>query len=396
MKNLLISITILLLLNNSSEAFNPFKILFDKKQKVDKVFLDTSLDESAYKLDKYPNILGYKNNEYLLLYGGNGKVWLMDMFGKKYREWKTDIKRARLLKNCNLMVIDTNLDHYIAEKNTQGEIQWKYDTQGPTHHDLEVSDNGNIITFLYRKALPEDVEIDIGCKNSEIFTDSVLQINRNGDRLFEWQFHEHFLDVLKKQQCDSKTMQHMKHSDYASRLDWTHPNAVNVLKDNKWYRKGHKEFRPGNILVTVHHFSKIMLIDRESSEVVWSYEGDDDYPLEHSHEAKMIPKGYPGAGNILIFDNGHLRKYTRVIEIDPITKKTLWVYQDPGKFYSIWAGSHQRLKNRDTFISDDMSGRAFIVNRQGKIKWQFTKDGEKWVKRAHLYLKKDFAHCIDL
>ena len=394
MKNLLISITILLLLNNSSEAFNPFKILFNKKQKLDKIILDTSLDESAYKLDKYPNILGYKNNEYLLLYGGNGKVWLMDMFGKEYREWKTDIKRAQLLKNCNLMVIDNNQHQYIAEKNTQGEIQWKYETTGETHHDLEISDNCNIITFLYRKSLPEDVEIDIGCKNSEILTDSVIQINHNGDLLFEWQFHEHFLDVLKQKKCNSKLYEHLQKSNYASRLDWVHPNSVNVLKDNKWYKEGHKEFRPGNILVTAHHFSKIILIDRESSEILWSYEGDDDYPLEHPHEAKMIPKDYPGAGNILIFDNGRLRKYTRIIEIDPITKKTLWAYQDPGKFYNKWAGVQQRLKNGDTFISDDRSGRVFIVNKKGKIKWQFTKDGTSWVKRSKLYLKKDFAHCL--
>ena len=62
------------------------------------------------------------------------------------------------------------------------------------------------------------------------------------------------------------------------------------------------------------------------------------------HHTHMIPKGLPGEGNILVYDNGgwadygppndmapnginNIRRYyTRVIEFDPITKKIVWEY----------------------------------------------------------------------
>jgi hypothetical protein len=173
-----------------------------------------------------------------------------------------------------------------------------------------------------------------------------------------------------------------------------HPNALNVLQENKWWRMGYKEFKPGNILVTAHHFHEAIIIDRDTKRVVWSYLGD-DLPLEFPHEAKMIPEGLPGAGNILIFDNGNNgRNYSRILEFNPISKKTVWSYSKPGDFFNRWAGSQQRLKNGDTFISDSNSGRAFIVNKKGEIQWQYTRPGSTWAKRIKIYPRKDFAHCI--
>ena len=58
----------------------------------------------------------------------------------------------------------------------------------------------------------------------------------------------------------------------------------------------------------------------------------------------MIPRGLPGEGNILVFDNGGwggydvpnpgaptgvkaaLRDYSRVLEIDPVAMKIVWQY----------------------------------------------------------------------
>jgi outer membrane protein assembly factor BamB len=109
----------------------------------------------------------------------------------------------------------------------------------------------------------------------------------------------------------------------------------------------------------------------------------------------MIPEGLPGAGNILIFDNGSDRKFTRVIEINPITKKTIWSYSDPGNFFNPYAGSQKRLKNSDTYISDDESSKAFIVDKKGRIKWRYKdSNSTRSVKRPTIYPRKDFAHCL--
>jgi hypothetical protein len=351
-------------------------------------YVDPDLTEFHHKKQEYKNILGYLQDEYLLLYG-NHETWLFDMNGKQYREWNTNFKRAHLLENCNLMVIDNNQHKYISEKNTAGEAVWTHHLEGRAHHDLELSHNGEHVTLFYSPVLPDDVEINNQCENKEVSADSIIEIDRQGNTHFEWKFHEHYISKLNEYKCNDWMRNYMKNSKYSKLLDWVHPNALNIIKDNKWYRKGYKEFTPGNLIVTAHHFNKIIIIEKTTGKVIWVYVGD-ELGLERPHEAKMIPEGLPGAGNILIYDNGIERKYTRIIEVNPINKKVVWSYQAPGEFYNKWAGSQQRLKNGDTFISDDGSTRAFIVNKKGEIKWQFIKPNMNsiWVKRAKLYPKK--------
>jgi hypothetical protein len=108
--------------------------------------LSKNLSPEHYYLDKYENKLGYGKNEYVVLYG-NTKVWLVDMNGKDLNEWDSPIKRALLLKNCNLLVIDTNQNNFVSEKNNSGEIIWHYEAPGITHHDLELTDDG-LMTFF--------------------------------------------------------------------------------------------------------------------------------------------------------------------------------------------------------------------------------------------------------
>ena len=360
-------------------------------------YIDTDLSDYHFKLPKYKNILGYLDDEYVLVYGKE-KIWLFDMNGKQYKEWNSNIKRAQLLKNCNLMVIDNNQSNQLTEKNYKGQVLWNYEVPGSTHHDFEITKDGHI-TFFYNKPVPEEFELTNNCEHGQILTDVIIEVDREGKQYFEWPFYKHYGKMINEMKCTKGALARQKKSNFSKMLDPIHPNALDVLQDNKWYRMGYKEFKPGNIIVTAHHLRKAFIINKEDGRVVWLYDGrNNDVPLDGPHEAKMIPEGLPGAGNIMIFDNGlHERKYTIIREINPVTKKTVWEYSKPGEFYSKWAGSWQRLKNGDTFISDDGSGRAFIVNKKGKILWQFVKDfgdDEPWVKRARLYPKKDFGHCL--
>ncbi|MBI4283286.1 MAG: thioredoxin, partial [Chloroflexi bacterium] len=113
----------------------------------------------------------------------------------------------------------------------------------------------------------------------------------------------------------------------------------------------------------------------------------------------MIPRGLPGEGNILVYDNGGwagygapnegsptghraaLRDYTRVIEFDPITLAIVWQYpatiagpsgmQARYSVYSPLMSSAQRLVNGNTLISEGNSARIFEVTREGKVVWEF-------------------------
>ena len=113
----------------------------------------------------------------------------------------------------------------------------------------------------------------------------------------------------------------------------------------------------------------------------------------------MIPKGLPGEGNLLVFDNGgeggygspnpssvtgnnnaH-RDYSRVLEFDPITLEIIWQYTpveagsflftDASKFYSSYISAAQRLPNGNTLITEGSDGRIIEVTPEHEIVWEY-------------------------
>jgi len=78
-------------------------------------------------------------------------------------------------------------------------------------------------------------------------------------------------------------------------------------------------------------------------------------------------------GNILMFDNGTVRRYSRVLELDPTANRIVWTYEAEPKeaFFSLSRGGNQRLPNGNTLITDSDSGRAFEVTRDGEVVWEF-------------------------
>jgi len=95
------------------------------------------------------------------------------------------------------------------------------------------------------------------------------------------------------------------------------------------------------------------------------------------HRLQDIPEGLPGAGNILVFDNGGLagyplvsRFYSRVLEFNPITLDLVWKYEAPD-FFSYYISGAQRLPNGNTLIDEGSVGRIFEVTPAGEKVWEY-------------------------
>ncbi len=76
---------------------------------------------------------------------------------------------------------------------------------------------------------------------------------------------------------------------------------------------------------------------------------------------------------MLVYDNQGLIRRSTVLQIDPATSEVLWLYRGDGDdpFYSVGAGSCQRLPNGNTLITESMMGRAFEVTPEGETVWEF-------------------------
>lgn len=324
---------------------------------------------------------------------GNGKVLLVDMKGRTVHEWPIDASRARLLPDLHLLVVHgskwgkrvkpwSKLRDFIIEYDAEGKEVWRYRAPDHTHHDVHRLQNGNTLV-LYRDLLDRTVgEVFDNEKRMKqsIRSDAIQEVTPEGEVVWSWRLAEHIDPTYYGRRPHGP-----EDGKVTAEYDWTHVNTVSKLPENRWYDAGHKEFRPGNLLISPRSFWEIMIIDSETQKVVWTYGGDYKGGLEASHEPRMIPKGYPGEGNILIFDNGVLnhKGESFILEIDPVSKKIVWMYDQGQEFHSGRRGAVQRLPNGNTLISEDERNRCFEVTPDGEIVWSYVAALE--INRCHRY-----------
>jgi hypothetical protein len=155
--------------------------------------------------------------------------------------------------------------------------------------------------------------------------------------------------------------------------DIFHCNTLEVLPDTELGRRDER-FRPGNILFSYRQMSVIGVVDRDSGEIVWVWGPGE---LDGQHQPTLIPDTHPltgdampGAGNILVFDNGRYeRDYSRVIEVDPTTDRIVWT--SPTNWHSWHISGAERLPNGNTLICDGPAGRLFEITPGGETVWEY-------------------------
>ena len=199
--------------------------------------------------------------------------------------------------------------------------------------------------------------------------DCLREVTPDGEVVWEWKTYEH-IDMNRYLNIDPSE-------------NWTHFNSVQALPENKWYDGGDVRFRPGNLLLSPRTLGFVFIMDNETGEIVWRTDGR--VPLSGQHAPRMIEKGRPGEGNILVLDNGvpplsyvYQVGKSRVLEIDPVTYEIAWTYEDGYQFFAAFTANAERLPNANTLISESFSSRVFEVTMEGEIVWECVFSPERW------------------
>ncbi|MCB9030642.1 MAG: aryl-sulfate sulfotransferase [Deltaproteobacteria bacterium] len=343
----------------------------------------------------------------LIAENGSAEVKLINQLGETKHKWNVDVERARLLPNCNLLVIHgskwglqnepwMHLRSKVREYSWSGEVVWEHKIPQRPHHDIQRLENGNTLVITrarvpteYRTNITDPVRLD-----ARILTDGIEEISPSGEIVWEWKFYETFdANRCGAGPCKPSGLTPPPGAKRVT-FDWTHLNTVQPLPENKWYDSGDARFKPGNLVIIARNWSTIFILDKETKQAVWEYRGDDDYKLRSGHEAHMIPKGLAGAGNILVFNNNvnPFKKTksgsSKIMELNPISKKPVWIYENGKEFFSEGAGSVQRLPNGNTLISEDEGYSVFEVTPNNEIVWQY--NGTSRIARAQRY---SYQYC---
>jgi hypothetical protein len=286
----------------------------------------------------------------------------------------------------------------IIEADWDGKILTKI-YQPPAHHDLDKLPNGNYMVVLW-EPLSEEKRAKVigGVPGTEfpdgwIFEEKVVEVDPKGNVVWEWLASDH-----------------MSFEDYPvcpmdDRLEWLHANSIDYLP------AGNPITGKEGVMLSLRHVSACIIVDKATGEVVWRYGGfiDGEWGrLGAQHDFTMIPEDLPGGGNVMIFDNGDPLPsvpaanmywgiaHSRVLEIDPKSKKTVWEYdhqdeewkfpiQRKHKFHAGYISGAQRLPNGNTLICDGPSGRIFEVTEKKEIVWEFMNPENLAIFRAYRY-----------
>jgi hypothetical protein len=337
-----------------------------------------------------------------------------------------------------------------------GELVWDFsfirERQFP-HHDITPLPNGNVLIVAWDMKTAEEA-IAAGRRpetmpEGHLLPDGILEIKptgkTTGDVVWEWHVWDHLIQDHDKTKANygnvsahpelidvnfsEATMAPLlANNDDVNKLraigyvggapagppapggpprmpsDWTHTNGVAY------------NARLDQIALSIHAFSEFWVIDHGTTTAeAASHKGgkrksggdllyrwgnprayrsgaNTDQRLFAQHNAHWVPEGLPGAGHILVFNNGNRRPdgtYSSVDEIELPLKpdgtytleptgtygpdRALWSYTAPNKseFYSMLISGAQRLPNGNTLICSGISGTVFEVTPEQEVVWKY-------------------------
>jgi hypothetical protein len=225
--------------------------------------------------------------------------------------------------------------------------------------------------------------------------DRLIEVTPDGRIVWEWTAGEHIDEFGFAPDARAAIKAAADVNAARASFDWLHVNSATYVGPNRWFDAGDRRFAPNNVIISSRQASLLAIVARDGK-IVWQL-GPDFSATEQlkkirqiigQHHAHLIPKGLPGAGNLLVFDNGGSSGYgfagpiapngvgafaratSRVLEIDPITLELKWSYAAP-RFFSTNISGAQRLPNGNTLVTEGAGGRMFEVTNDGTIVWEY-------------------------
>ena len=246
---------------------------------------------------------------------------------------------------------------------------WQCDWEYQLHHDIEITPNGNILAVAM-----EDID---GFRPDVVLEIEPVGLN-DANLVWCWKVSEHMSEEL------DNPYTFYTHAGY-NQLDWNHFNAVSL---NQY----------GEILLSSRNWCEIYIIERGSNNDLlyrWgnpqNYNGVGEQVFYAQHGVNQIPIGYPGAGNIMVFNNMNIPGQQEdgssiIVEFTPnfetLEGEIVWSFEED--FYSPKQSGAFRLPNGNTFVSVSQGGDMFEVTYDGEIVWEHQADGISRVQKYGL------------
>jgi hypothetical protein len=346
------------------------------------------------------------------------ETYLVDIDGKMVHSWSSDYQPGEsvyLEDNGHLLrtakdTIGTPFNAggaggRVEEFDWDGTLVWSFGYKSETHlqhHDIERLPSGNVLMIAWElKTQAEALAAGrdpTKLADAGVWVDHLIEVDPTTDAIvWEWHIWDHLV-----QQYDETQGNYGIVADQPGRIDfnrtlddgvdWNHVNGLDYNAELD------------QIVVSSHHQDELWIIDHNTTTAEAAGPAGDllyrwgnpqmydagapaDTLLSGQHDPEWIAEGLPGAGNIILFNNGVDWGYSQAYEITPAVEADgsyprtageawgpvgpTWTYEDPDGFFSSFISGVQRLPNGNTLICEGALGRFFEVTVDGEIVWEF-------------------------
>jgi len=307
-----------------------------------------------------------------------------------------------------------------------GVAEWSWEfssTTYITHHDIEPMPNGNILAIAWEDKSEEEalqagrnpaIASDAPGGNANVWPDFIIEIepleNNQANIVWEWHAWDHLIqDYDSSKDNYGVVRDHPELLDInfvgatgnqAGRADWMHCNGID-------YHEGFDQ-----IALSCKNMNEIYIIDHSTTtaeaashtggnsgkggDFLYRWGNPQTYnaglssaqKLFGQHDVQWIEDGRPGAGDLILFNNGGGRNpsYSSVDVLQlpgsngeyPLLSNNTWGPQqlnwswDIGEdMYAQAVSGAERLANGNTLVTDGTHGTLYEVNLSGSIVWKY-------------------------
>lgn len=312
----------------------------------------------------------------------------------------------------------------LQEFSFDGALLWDYSYNDATHllhHDFAVLPNGNVLAIAWELKSADEAKRAGRRPNAipaaGVWPDKIVEFQPqrpNGARIvWEWHAWDHLV-----QNTDPALPNHGNPADRPERIDINGDliaapvgRSSDIMHTNSIAYNAELD----QIVLSVPNFNEIWVIDHSTTTAeargssggragrggdllyrwgnpqVYGRGAEAERRFGFQHDAHWIPRGYPGAGNLMVFSNrsggpGPNAARTTVYEFTPPLEASrrytlpagraygpaepVWTYSAPD-FNAQFISGAERLANGKTLVSSGPQGRVFEVTPDGKIVWEY-------------------------
>lgn len=312
--------------------------------------------------------------------------------------------------------------HYDWNNNLIESFLWS-DSNHQQHHDFCVMPNGHVLLVAWvRKSRDEGLAMGRVGLTGEIWPDEVIEWDPAADSVvWRWSFWDHLIQDVDPQKPNYGVV-----AEHPELLDI---NQGPIQQGGDWMHINTVDYNPqrDEIILTSHTLSEIYVIDHSTTteqarghsggrhgrggDIIYRWGNPQVYDrgtaadqvLFVAHGANWIRPGMPGAGNILLLNNGDRPGTSAdssvVLEITPPLdsgdhyhigpdsafgpRAATWQYSNGRSFYSQHLGGAYRLANGNTLATLGVSGLVQEITPSRTVAWSYNTGSQ--VARASKY-----------